>query len=282
LDLLIKNRTPVADGDDARLQWVQTRLPAPRGLVFIPPLIGGGCAQQLGAFRWLLKDNLDIFTFNYTGHGRSSGKFSMSASVRDTCRMLALAAHQAADAGRPLYGIAACYATLPMLYGTLAAREPFRKIALVNPLTALFPGFFLRSLYRSCKAGFDLDRPFGSLKQSIDNYLEGLFPGIARGVSGFGALSRKRTRLGKVVTEWLSSNLCLNFALPNTPALCVYSRQDPIMNLGGGALKKANLDRIGRICSPVTFRAVDSDHFLSDPQSRGATRQAIRSFFRTG
>ena len=245
-------------------------------------MIGGGCAQQLGAFRWLLKDKLDIFTFNYTGHGRSSGKFSIGASVRDTCQMLSLASRRTADTGRPLYGIAACYATLPMLYGALATREPFRKIVLVNPLTALFPDFFLRSLYRRCRAGFDPARPVRSLTDSIDHYLDALFPGIARGFSGFGALSRKRTRLFKVVFEWLSANIRLNFALPNTPALCIYSRQDPILNLGGGALKRANLDCIGNVCSPVTFRAINSDHFLSDSKSRAVTRQAIRSFLQTG
>ncbi|CAD7844863.1 MAG: hypothetical protein [Olavius algarvensis Delta 4 endosymbiont] len=36
--------TPVSRGGEV-LQWVQTRVANPRGLVFIPPLIGGGPAQ---------------------------------------------------------------------------------------------------------------------------------------------------------------------------------------------------------------------------------------------
>ena len=282
MDLLTKNEPSAGQTDENSLQWVQTRLPAPRGLVFIPPLIGGGPAQQLSAFRWLLKDHLDIFSFNYAGHGASTGKFSIDASLRDTCRMLSVAAHRADKAGRPLYGIAACYATLPLLRGALAAGEPFKKIVLINPLAAFYPGTFMRALYHSCKTNFDLKQPIGSLAVTIDHFLEALFPGISRSLSGFGALDRKRTRLLKVVFEWFSSNSGLNFSLPQTPALCVFGRRDPILNLDAGALGKASLACIGNVCSPVTFRAINSDHFLSDAQSRVMTRQAIRSFFLSG
>ena len=279
MDLLVKTEAKDYRGG---LQWVQTRLPAPKGLVFIPPLIGGGPAQQLGAFRWLLKDNLDLFSFNYTGHGGSSGKFSLSAPARDTHRMLSLAAKRAGNSGRPLYGIAACYATIPMLYGALTSGEPFKKIVLINPLTALYQGTFLRSLYAYCKTGFDLQKPLLSLKKSIDSYLETLFPDIARGLAGFGTLSRKRARILKILFEWLSANSHLNFSLQQTPALCVYGRRDPILNLGGGNLRRTSLDCITKVCSPVTFRAINSDHFLSDSKSRATTLQAIRSFFLTG
>ena len=277
MNLLVKTEAPDYPGG---LQWVQTRLPAPRGLVFIPPLIGGSPAQQLGTFRWLLKDNLDLFSFNYTGHGGSSGKFSLAAPVRDTRRMLSLAANRADNSGLPLYGIAACYATIPMLNGALTSGEPFKKVVLINPLAALYQGTFLRSLYDYFKTGFDFQRPLLSLKKSIDSYLETLFPDIARGLAGFGTLSRKRTRVLRILFEWLSANNHLNFSLQQTPALCVYGRRDPILNLGGGTLRRTSLDCITKVCSPVTFRAINSDHFLSDSKSRATTRQAIRSFLK--
>lgn len=276
MDLLVKTEAQNFRGS---LQWVQTQLPVPKGLVFIPPLIGGSPAQQLGAFRWLLKDNLDLFSFNYTGHGGSSGKFSLKTPVRDTRRMLSLAANRADNSGLPLYGIAACYATIPMLYGALTSGEPFKKIVLINPLTALYQGTFLRSLYACCKTGFDLHRPLLSLEKSVNSYLETLFPDISRGLAGFGTLSRKRTRVLKILFEWLLAYRHLNFSLPQTPALCVYGRRDPILNLGGGNLRRASLDCITKVCSPVTFHAINSDHFLRDSKSRAATRKAIRSFF---
>jgi hypothetical protein len=281
LDLLVKTETPHDRAGSGGIQWVQTRSSASRGLVFIPPLIGGGPAQQLGAFRWLLKNDLDLFSFNYTGHGGSTGKFSLGASLVDTRRMLSLAANSAEKAGRPLYGIAACYATIPMLWGALTSDEPFRKVVLINPLTALYQGAFLRSVYHYCRTGFNFKRPTQSLKKAIDNYLEFLFPGITRSLAGFGTLSRKRTRILKILFEWLSSRTRLNFSLPQTPALCVYGRQDPILNLGGGAIKNASLDCIRTVCSPVTFHAINGDHFMSDPESRATTRQAIRSFLLT-
>lgn len=264
------------------LQWVQTRVAKPKGLVFIPPLIGGGPAQQLAAFRWLCKNDLDLFSFNYSGHGASGGRFSLASSEQDTRIMLSVAAQRAQRAGLPFFGIAACYATIPLLLGALKSVEPFKKVVFINPLTAFFQGTFLQALYRCCRRGFSLKQPAQSLRKSIDSYLELLFPNIARGVTGFGTLSRKRTRVLKVLFEWLSSNVELNFSLPQTPALCIYSSRDPILDIGGGLLRNASMDCIRRVCSPVTFQAINSDHFLSDPQSRTLTRQAIRAFLLAG
>ena len=278
MDLLVKKGTPADRAGACGIQWVQTRLSEPQGLVFIPPLIGGSPAQQLNTFRWLVKNGLDLFSFNYSGHGGSAGKFSLVSSVDDTRRMLTVAAARAGKSGLPLYGIAACYATIPMLYGALDSGEPFKKIVLINPLTSLCQGVLIRSVYHFCKTGFDLRRPVLSIRKSIDRYLESLFPDITRSLAGFGTLSRKRTRIFKVLAEWLSSDVSLNFSLQQTPALCVYGRQDPILNLGGDDLRKTSLNCIRKVCSKVTFRAINSDHFLSDPESRATTRRAIRSF----
>jgi pimeloyl-ACP methyl ester carboxylesterase len=282
LHLLVERATSAKRKTPGNLQWVQTRLPAPEGLVFIPPLIGGGPAQQLGTFRWLCKYNLDLFSFDYTGHGGSTGKFSLADPVTDTRRMLSLAAGRAQTAGLPLFGIAACYATIPMLLGALTTAEPFKKVVLINPLTAFFQGTFLQAMVRYCKAGFDISRPASSLKASVNSYLDLLFPDISRGPAGFGALSRKRTRVLKVLVEWFAAKIRLDFSLPQTPALCIYSRRDPILNLGGGAPRSASMDCLRKVCSPVTFHAINSDHFLSDPKSRAITRRTIRSFLLTG
>jgi len=196
--------------------------------------------------------------------------------------MLSLAADRAHKAGLPFYGIAACYATIPMLFAALRSGEPFQRVVLINPVTAFFQGAFLYALFRCCRQGFSLKKPAESLKRSIDSYLELLFPNISRSAAGFGTLSRKRTRVLKVFFEWLSSNVEFNFSLPQTPALCVYSSRDPILDLGGGLLRKASVDCIKKVCSPVTFQAIHSDHFLSDPHSRTLTRQAIRSYLLTG
>ncbi len=282
MDLLVKTGSPADRAGDGGIQWVQTRLAEPRGLVFIPPLIGGSPAQQLSAFRWLVKDGLDLFSFNYSGHGGSTGRFSLGSAVEDTRRMLVFAASRSGKAGLPLYGIAACYATIPMLYGALESSEPFKKIALINPLTALYQGVLIRSFYDCCKTGFDLRSPVASVKKSSDRFLESLFPGITRSIQGFGSLTRRRTRVLKVLTEWLCADASLNFSLQHTPALCVYGRQDPILNLGGGDLIRTRLNCLREVCPQVTFHAINSDHFLSDPESRATTRRTIRSFLLTG
>jgi len=47
--------------------------------------------------------------------------------------MLSLAANRADNSGLPLYGIAACYATIPMLYGALTSGEPFKLFPAADP-----------------------------------------------------------------------------------------------------------------------------------------------------
>ncbi len=277
---LIKSGIPADPTGPYGLHWVQTRQPAPRGLVFIPPLIGGGPAQQLQTFRWLVKDGFDLFSFNFAGHGVSGGKFSLGASVTDTRRMLALAAERAAGSGLPLYGICACYSTIPMLAGAAASGEPFKKLILINPLSALQRWTLVRSVVAYCKAGFDLKSPLRSVKQSIDRYLERLFPEVSRSTAGFGSLSRKRARILKILVEWLCAEVRLDFPLRKTPVLCLYGRRDPILHLGGNDPGTNHLQHLRAICSQVTFHAINSDHFLSDPESRAMIRKSIRSFLK--
>jgi len=58
-------------GKKQSLEWIRVRTCSPRGLVFVPPLIGGNLSQQVSSFRWLIRREYDLVSFNYSGHGSS-------------------------------------------------------------------------------------------------------------------------------------------------------------------------------------------------------------------
>ena len=65
------------DLKNRKIEWAMLKSAESNGLIFAPPLIGGSFAQQLNILRWLARMNFDIISFNYSGHGESSDKFSL-------------------------------------------------------------------------------------------------------------------------------------------------------------------------------------------------------------
>jgi pimeloyl-ACP methyl ester carboxylesterase len=79
--------TGVANG----LEWIYAYVQHARGIVFVPPLIGGHAVQQVRMLRRLLHRRFNIFSFNYAGHGQSEGRFCLRTSLDNTLHMLDLA-----------------------------------------------------------------------------------------------------------------------------------------------------------------------------------------------
>ena len=104
-----------------RLETVRIRVKAPRGLLFAPPLIGGDAAQQVRHFRRLTAMGYDFVTFSYPGHGRSTGRFSHAAAVRDTKVLLRRVAKESREDGLPMAGIGCCYGAIQI--GRASGRE---------------------------------------------------------------------------------------------------------------------------------------------------------------
>ena len=127
------------------LEWVRVRHRSPWGLLFVPPLIGGNVSQQVRLFRWLIRRGYDLLSFSYSGHGASSDRFSLRASMRDTGHMLFHASRLSDDEGLPLLGIASCYSAIPVLHAVHHLAEPIKKLVLINAIPALGPRAVVRS-----------------------------------------------------------------------------------------------------------------------------------------
>ncbi len=256
--------------------------PHPRGLIFAPPLIGGAAAQQVRIYRPLIRDGYDLFSFSYTGHGITPGRFSLAASIHDTRQALFHAAAESRRRRIPLFAVATSYSAIPLLSAAPTAPNPISKLALVNPLTRMDLLPVLRSFWVFCRrqshgASDDAKRP-----NRLKSYLDFLFPQIGRGPGHFGVLRRSRTRLFRILAEMMMPNPLSGVVLSETPSLCLYGRQDEVLRIFHREMGKDYEPAIRRICPNARFQVFPGGHFLRCPKVRTAVGEAILAFLNPG
>ncbi|MFH1981992.1 MAG: hypothetical protein ABIL58_09105 [Pseudomonadota bacterium] len=257
--------------------WARLKTPQPRGLVFIPPLIGGSAGGTFGRFRWLARSGFDLFSFDYAGHGRSGGAFSLGGSMADSRRMLRIAADQAAGDKLPLYGAAACYGAIPLVSSTYFLGEPLKRAILLNPVPDFSVGAIVSGFRRWSIEDAAEGAPAGRWSR-IRQYLDRLFPLTEKGMHGFGLLRRHRTRLVKTLLEAIHFAPLQTLRLRQTPVLCLYARRDVVRQAAGYACERAYRRRVSDFCPGARFYAVDDDHYLATARARRVVRERMRDF----
>ena len=272
-------RKPFQRGAHDSIEWIRIRSREPAGLVFAPPLIGGGAAQQIRMLRHLRVRSLDVFSFSYAGHGGSGGCFSISDSLENGVAMLRLAMSICRSEGLPLFGLATCYGAVPLLHAARQCGEPMRKLVLINAV----PGWRLRVLWRSFMGYLHLKQhqrlaPLEVL-QALRAYLNELFPGIIRWKEGFGALAFQRLNWVRMIWEAFVLQPLENHCLARTNVLCFYSAGDPLLSQMGWRNTTAYENAIRQVCPRTVFKALDSDHYLSDLSLRCWAADCVKQFF---
>ncbi len=263
----IHERRWATDGA-VRLEWVRVRVPEPRGILFVPPLIGGDYVQQVRHFRRPIRRGYDLVSFNYAGHGGSTDKFSLEGTIRDTRLIL----DQAVRIGRrdrlPIYGIGACYPAIPLLFWAGSPEGTFQKIVLINAILRLSPRAVVRSFLDYYDDLRRTRRRVPRLMEALRNYVDFIFPDVAKSRRGFGALERRRTRLFKTLCDAFVLDPLQSIRLTRTPVLCLYSTEDPILNIFEGMFGSTYEAEVRRLCPLARFRELRTDHFLSHPHAR--------------
>ena len=262
------------------LEWVRVRNKSPHGLVFVPPLIGGTISQQVNAFRWLIRRGYDLFSFNYSGHGDSSDKFSLGATLRDTWYMLGYAAGLGQRENLPLFAIASCYSAMPVLYAAHHLREPIRRLVLINGIPTLGPQAVLQSFFLYYGRIFSRKRGPLGLWAALMDYADSLFPEVVKKKGRFGVLERSRAKFLRTIAEFFTLQPLKGVKLKQTPVLCLRSREDTILDIYGGHLNDNYRNTMRGICPMASFQAIEGDHFLSLPSAKGAAVRSISAFFK--
>ncbi len=294
----VDRRFELIQGSGRVVEWIRIRSRTPnkyqnadtnrrcRGLVFIPPLIGGDTVQQIRLFRTLCRNRFDLVTFNYAGHGRSTGRFSLNRSLEDTRRIFDRVREISAKEQIPIYGAAACYAAIPLIdscksspsesgstFGTISG------IVLINAIFDLAPFSFLRSFGNYYRTRRSIHYPRKGVMEAFQRFMETLFPGVGIGIGHFGRLKRKQTRLLKTVAESMVFNPLEQVRINDIPVLCVYAKQDPILQLHDPAVGEQYERRIQRVCPNIRFFPVNADHFMAEFGLRTRIIGMVQEFF---
>ena len=265
-------------GKNKSIEWGHIRNASPKGLIFVPPLIGGKLSQQVISFRWLIRKKYDLISFNFSGHGGSSDKFSLKSSNQDTLHMLLHVCRLSQKESLPLYGIASCYSAIPILYAAHSLKEPFKRLVLINAISKLCLKSVINSFFSYYRKKFS---PHKSLKKTIEAvsyYMDFLFPGIEKNENYFGVLERRRTSLFRIVSELFTWNPLHGVCLDKTPVLCLYARKDRILEIFDTGFKKNYENDIKRLCPQATFHSLDVDHYFSQQMARNEALKSISSF----
>jgi hypothetical protein len=261
------------------LEWVRVRNRSPKGLVFVSPLIGGTISQQVNAFRWLIRRDYDLFSFNYSGHGDSSDKFSLGATLRDTWHMLGFAADVSQREKLPLLGIASCYSAMPVLFAAHQLREPIKKLVLINGIPTLGPQAVLQSFFLYYRKIFTTRKAPVGVGAALRDYADSLFPEVVKEKGRFGVLERSRARFLRTIVEFFTLQPLKRVHLMRTPVLCLHSREDSILDIVGGHVNEDYRKNMRQICPKAIFQTLDGDHFLSQPSAKGTAVMSISAFF---
>lgn len=268
------------DQKNRRIEWARLKSDVTRGLILAPPLIGGSFAQQLNLFRWLAGMNLDLISFNYSGHGKSTDKFSLKTSMENTLIMVSEAEKISRNKKVPLFGIAGCYSAIPLIYAAHKLSEPFSRIVLINPLTDLKPFVVIKS-FLAYYQKLDLKQTMKKkITESIQKYTEFLFPDIAKDKDSFGVLTRERTHLWDVLFEFFLFTPLKGTILPKTPVLCLYAKKDRVINIYSDQNKQYE-GNIRKVCPLSSFKVIDGDHFFQPTSARQDAKKTISIYFST-
>ena len=246
------------------------------GILFAPPLIGAGFSNEIGNLRGFLRKGYELFSFNYAGHGKSSGRFRLRTTLRDTAHALEFLLERAGE--KPVYGIASCYSAIPLIHAAHSRGEPLEKIVLVNAVSRILPRATIASFasyYRSRFAGrLCLDTMTGAARR----YVADLFPGIAFDRHFFGALSRSRTDVAGILRDALFSDPLGGVILHRTPVLGLYAKQDRVLQIYDTSVGEHYERQLLETCPKTTFYPLPGDHFLSCTASRSTAQKKILDF----
>ncbi len=265
--------------DSNNLEWVRVRTDSPKGIVFAPPLIGGDLSLQVMTYRRFIRKGYDLVSFSYSGHGNSTDKFSIGATIHDTLYMLNHVKKLSEKEKVPLFGIASCYSAIPCLYAAHNLAEPFKRLVLINALPKLGTGSVLISFLNYYRRIFANHSERTEGESGLVQYLDFLFPNIMKGKNNFGTLERKRTKLAKTVSEFFTMNPLKGVKLRKTPVLCLYASRDRILEIYNSAFKVNYEENIRELCPCARFRILEGGHYVSVKRVREDAVRHIDMYF---
>lgn len=281
-------RIPLGNGEGLYSTFLKPNN-EPDRVVFIPPLIGANAELQTATFRSLANNGSEIFSFEYRGHRRSSGNFSLENSIEDTGSALKWINQYSENRNLPLHVVTMCYGTIPLLL-SLQKSEDGLNIRSVNGVSSLFSLDYILKveallpfiLNEVVNKKVEHDRLAGMVKsgevdvtttgfvRSVSDYLKGIFPDLDIGEDHFAELKYGRTDIRGVISQFLTG-FSIDAKVPKSISCnFFYGARDSILGLTSREKKDKYVLDARRIAPHAQLHEVDIDHF-----GKGQGRQAV-------
>ena len=248
-------------------------------MVFVPPLIGGDATQQVRMFRQLLRQGMDLISFNYAGHGRTMGRFSLRAACLNCTCILDLALHHCQQTQMPLFGLAASYAAVPLLQAARIRCEPMHKLVLINPIPRWPLGKISAHFWQFWRQGEDWQYRSRYMLEALRAYRDDLLPGVSHRRHAFGVLARHRVKWLRLIWELLLQAPVPPAAVKQTPVMCIYGRKDRLLQQLGYCNWQQYEMLMRSLCPQTRFLPLNSGHFILRPDVRSHLLKNVLYFF---
>jgi hypothetical protein len=219
-----------------------------------------------------MKQGVRVVSFNYRGHARSGGRFSLVRSFDDT-RFIARAVREESP-DTPLVGVGMCSGSMPLFDILNHEEELFDRLVFINAIHDLqqtATPLEAASIYIR-ERGL---RPPRSIRDMTHVVLRRIFPEVDQDEDRFGILPYDRVDLRRISGEYILARRPGTGFTSETPALCIYGFGDELLRLDDPA-NEARYVRSFRMRFPnVRFESVPADHFM-----KGIQEDVARSIHR--
>ena len=269
----------------------------PRGpverLVYLVPLVGSGASQQILMFKGMAKRGSALLSFEYRGHGRSTGTFSVEKSLEDARTVYDWACAYADERGLPLHVLSNCYGTLAMLswfrgggdvplpatIGAISGLIDMHQIIRIDDFAAVYarvdgrPALSGEGLLNAIAAGA-VDIEGAAYRHALKAYLQELFPELQVTSNAFEQLPFHRVDMGATVRQFFTLRPLATITVPSgLPCLFFYGLRDDLMGLDLPGMRQQYEQRLHELVPHAEIRAADVDHFGRGMDRDGIVRQ---------
>lgn len=256
----------------------------PKRVVLISPLAGSDSVEQLYTFRIMTRKNCELFSFEYRGHGQSTGVFTLENSLEDTQCALDWIIQYGIERDLPVHAHSTCYGLITLLKcfeNIPQDHERYRNVRSINAVSGL------PSLHRVLKTSDFLERynangyspvseaEFLSLLSerdidlqdrrfllSLKEYLREKLPGLVVEDDHFGKLYYPRVDMHRVLSTFTRGIPLDGVALPSSiPAHFFYGIHDEILQVKTPEGLSTYKEAVHKIVPHAIIESMDMDHF---------------------
>jgi len=286
-------KIPCPTGDLLEAVLMLPSRDVPRRLVYIVPLVGAGASQQILRFKSMTKRGAALLSFDYRGHGMSSGAFSMRKSLEDSLTVYHWAQNYASVHGLPLHALATCYGSLVMLswfqdgdgaqaaktLGSVSSLLDLHSIIRVDEFIPYYeknggPAFSRAGqLIEEMKRG-TVDIHGKVFRLALRDYLKSLFPELRVTPDAFEDLEYSRADIQDTIIQFSTMTPLEGAVVPaKIPGLFFFGLHDTLMKLDSPEGRKNHESRIKKLAPHAEIRAAAIDHFGRGPDHDSIIQQ---------